>query len=929
MRCTAASAVPPRLRLLLSCHILLSVFAADAFAQCRVEGIVRTASGQPYAGITVQIDGGEYRKPIAVTASDDGRFVFEDVKPGTRVRVQAIVQGRAIAVGWTLVTKPVETVDLTEAAVLVSPNSAAYLLVADGPSGEIVGYVRSPDGSPANASITINETTVGTMTDGAGRYAIGGLRSGISVDVRVSSPGFEAASQKVQVPDGSQAHLNFSLTPVSRSQTTPEAIAPLAIVSPSAGDGTIAVRAEQLAAMPAASRNDVVRAFQFLPAVAATVDAALPLLVRGSPPGQTRVTIDGITLYQAADLSSGPVAFNTDAVRSAEFSKSPFGPFDGGHLAGTLRLSGMPASDRPTGVVNLSALGGAAQLQVPIGRWLTAAVAARGAPPSGLYTGTLERFAPRIGEPVRVRTPRFAGGALADAPTEPSYRDVHARFDVRPSGRDRISVSLYDGENEADLSYDQPLPAPAVGQLAVPEDVGLSADAAIEASRVRRWTGQGWSGTWRRGWSPTASSTFTLARSEYASSGSQAWMVTSPGTGEDYSYLGARGGSSALAESNDVNETTFRAENAMAAGFAHALSFGAAVSSYEIGYTARTEAAIASGDAGTSTLVDLLRQSERGRVITVFVHDSWRPVSRLIVAPAARIVQHGLAEATYVEPRVTASYQVRPDLRLTAGWSVDHEAVNRVIREDRAHGDGGFWALADGAAIPVPRAQQAVAGLNVSRPEVSFDLAGFYKRFDDLTVLAPRLFTGIAPDSGAGLHHGSGTAAGIEAIVQHRTPRNALWIGYTLGRVDQSFPTLEADTFPATDDQLHEFKVVNAYAIAPRWSVSGAFVAGSGRPYTAASGVETVWFPTGAVVSQLKFGKKNGSRLPVYHRLDLATERGFVVGRIGMSLGATVFNVYDQKSTVAEDYDSIAGTLAAHDVLQMGRAFNTFLRVRF
>ena len=38
---------------------------------------------------------------------------------------------------------------------------------------------------------------------------------------------------------------------------------------------------------------------------------------------------------------------------------------------------------------------------------------------------------------------------------------------------------------------------------------------------------------------------------------------------------------------------------------------------------------------------------------------------------------------------------------------------------------------------------------------------------------------------------------------------------------------------------------------------------------------------------------------------------------------------YDQKSTVAEEYDSIAGTLAAHDVLQMRRAFNTFLRVRF
>ena len=72
------------------------------------------ANGAPHAGITVQIDGAEYRKPVTVTAGEDGRFVFSDVKAGTRVRVMALLQGRAIASSWTLVTSWVETVDLTE-----------------------------------------------------------------------------------------------------------------------------------------------------------------------------------------------------------------------------------------------------------------------------------------------------------------------------------------------------------------------------------------------------------------------------------------------------------------------------------------------------------------------------------------------------------------------------------------------------------------------------------------------------------------------------------------------------------------------------------------------------------------------------------------------------------------------------------------------
>ena len=86
------------------------------------------------------------------------------------------------------------------------------------------------------------------------------------------------------------------------------------------------MRPEQVTAFPSVSRNDVSRALQFLPAVAGTIDAALPLSVRGSPPDQTRVTMDGIALYQMADLASGPTPYNTDTVRHAEFSKSPFGP---------------------------------------------------------------------------------------------------------------------------------------------------------------------------------------------------------------------------------------------------------------------------------------------------------------------------------------------------------------------------------------------------------------------------------------------------------------------------------------------------------------------------------------------------------------------------------------------------------------------------
>ena len=46
---------------------------------------------------------------------------------------------------------------------------------------------------------------------------------------------------------------------------------------------------------------------------------------------------------------------------------------------------------------------------------------------------------------------------------------------------------------------------------------------------------------------------------------------------------------------------------------------------------------------------------------------------------------------------------------MKGAWAIDHQIVNAITREDRLHGDGAFWALSNGAAIPVPRAMQFVA----------------------------------------------------------------------------------------------------------------------------------------------------------------------------------------------------------------------------
>jgi hypothetical protein len=311
------------------------------------------------------------------------------------------------------------------------------------------------------------------------------------------------------------------------------------------------------------------------------------------------------------------------------------------------------------------------------------------------------------------------------------------------------------------------------------------------------------------------------------------------------------------------------------------------------------------------------------------VQDAWRPIGRLVVSPGVRVSRYDLAASTFLEPRVNAAFDVGPWVRLTGGWAIDHQTANRIVREDLLQGDGEFWALSDGSTIPVARAQQVGAGGSVELPGFRLDARGYYKRFDDLTMFAPRLFPGVTPtDTAAFFQHGSGRAFGLHFSMQQTARWNSLWMTYAAGRVEYTYPALEASTFPASFDQTHELKIMDAVRHGA-WTLSAMWMFGSGRPETPAQSVGPVWFPSGDTVYQVVFGAKNSVRLPPYHRLDASAERAFRLQAVTTTLGATIFNAYNQQNIAYREYGVAGTSVAANDIASIGRAVDVFVRVGF
>lgn len=897
------------------------LLAQVALAQCRVEGTVVSADGMPIAGATVTLQGPDTDKPLTTSTDAEGRYAFENVKAGIRARIVAMRGSQRVAVTYPLVSLWVERVDLKERLLPAVPRSTEDVLAQDGVAGTVGGFVRLANGAAVPAArVIIESTTLATWTDSAGRFVFSGLRPGVHIGLQAFATGFEPARRDFEVASGETNDVDVTIAPASADAQgdDEQALGPSSdLLAQPDGSGP--------AHVPAVGAADPIRALQTRPGVAASLEDAESLLVRGGATGETEVLWDGRHLYQFDHAFGRLAGYDGRAVRDVTFSPSALSAGEGGWLAGTLRLTGEsnPAR-RPTGLAEFSLLGVGARVAVPLGDRLSVQLATRRSPTS-IYDEALDLFGPVSGVSVRDRSSRLDRSAAAP---RSSFYDVNGKFDLAVGRADSVAVSFYDGRDIVNNSRDLPNGSVS-GSIAAVSGFQPQPDALVQVTDLNRWTTTGFSGVWTRQWARGVSTTLSVGRSEYETSGERSWLLTSASAGAGYTDAALRGGSYGILETNELVDITSKLDGAFQLGFDHAITFGGQISSLDVTYDATTE--VWGGVGRAATMANLLDRHSSDRVISAYGQDLWRPAARLTISPGARIAHYALSGATYLDPRVSAGYQLTPLFRVTGGWAVNHQAINRIVREDRTHGDGAFWDLSDGSVVPVATANQVTAGGIVESPGVRFEFEGFYKRLDDLTMVAPRLYPGVLPAgvSDALFHNGSGTARGVELRVQCAVPRNGLWAGYTLSDSEYRFPTLEASAFPAPLDQRHEFKVGDTIVLASDWTLTGTLVAASGRPNTPATGVEAVWFPTGRAVNQVAFGAKNSGRLAPYHRLDLSTQRTFRFGRLQTDLGVTVFNVYDRDNIWNFDYEAAGDSLTVNDVLLMGRAVNVFVKVGY
>ena len=153
------------------------------------------------------------------------------------------------------------------------------------------------------------------------------------------------------------------------------------------------------------------------------------------------------------------------------------------------------------------------------------------------------------------------------------------------------------------------------------------------------------------------------------------------------------------------------------------------------------------------------------------------------------------------------------------------------------------------------------------------------------------------------LRTGKGRSYGAEFLVRKNVGKFTGWISYSYSR---TFRTIEGinygKEYRSPYDRPHNFVVVADYEVSPRINIAANWIYNTGQPVTFPYGQ----FTLGGVTYAVYNGKRNESRYPDYHRLDLSftCKLGQLKNRKWQhEINVSVYNAYAHHNTWAITFE--------------------------
>jgi ferric enterobactin receptor len=767
------------------------------------------------------------------------------------------------------------------------------------------------------ASIIVKGTNIGTTTNADGYFTLQKVPSDTSVLI-TQYVGYEK-TETFLTPMMPKKNIMIEIKPSGQNLKTVTITGykeDVVLVSKT-DVSTIKMTPKKLEQLPNIGERDVMRSFQLMPGISAANESSSGLYVRGGTPDQNLVLYDGFTVYQVDHLYGFFSAFNSNALKDVQLYKGGFESKFGGRLSSVTEITGKDGNQNKINVGgDISLLSLNVFAEIPIGKKFSSVVAFRRSYKGFLYNKIFDKFnksstSSNTAQSIGASGGRPGGGRQA-ANTKASsfFYDLNGKFTYRPTSRDVISLSIFNGTDKLDNSSSSD--ASGFG--------ASNGSFSMSSSDLTKYGNFGSSLKWSRKWADKLYGNTIVSYSQYYSDRDKSQERTlTKSSGETTTTK------SGIFENNDLQDYSVKSDYQWDIFNFSQLQFGGFATYYDIKYSY--------AQSDTTTVLD---KKNKALLSGGYVQSKFHFFKdKLQFLPGVRASYFETTKQWYYEPRASISFNLTRRLTLKGATGKYYQFANRVTREDILSGSKDFWLLSDGKSVPVSSALHYIAGFSYETTNFLFSAEGYYKKLDDLTEYSLRFNSGPNGVSyNENFYTGNGYSKGIEFLVQKKSGNFNGWVSYTLGQARNHYDVYSEGYFPANQDVTHEFKIVALYKH-KRWDFSATWIYATGRAYTAPSGAYNVTLVDGSAQNFFTVTTKNGLRLPDYHRMDLSANYKLLKGEKGEKkrreigyIGFSIFNVYNRTNIWYKQYTIEDGSILETNVNYLGIVPNITLSLK-
>ena len=322
--------------------------------------------------------------------------------------------------------------------------------------------------------------------------------------------------------------------------------------------------------------------------------------------------------------------------------------------------------------------------------------------------------------------------------------------------------------------------------------------------------------------------------------------------------------------------------------------------------------------------VDTFSNRIQSQYLSAYLQNRWRPSNEWIFTGGLRL--NTFSEGNYVrlEPRISAEYRPGSRVRLQAAYGRYNQFLTLISNE--AFSGLDIWLTTDEGVPPAYGDQFVLGAKTVPRSGWGFDAEIYYRTMRDLFELDPFVTDAAGLDYAELFRFGEGYAYGVELFLEKQRGPVTGFLGYTYSITRRKFPGFNAPIlddptrarfYPPKYDRTHDVNLTANYQLSSRWSTNAVFSYATGQAYTEPLGrtqfADIPW--ANSPRDAFTIGNLNASRLPSYHRLDIAFTRS---GRF-FDLGDAewqfqIINVYSRRNVWFYNYDFDENPIVRNDV---------------